>query len=233
MEKCIVTLKNVKTFRGTEGHGLNADVYVNGKKCCLIMDAADGGEYRYEEYDKKLFKEFQDYAKAQPKYQMEFDGVPYLKDGKPVMMDVTIDQLIDAEFDRMEKAKEAKKLEKKFENHVYGACQTHHLTLKLSSHTLCPNIQRTSCRKQSTSTRKTSSRVKFSGIQISRHWELTLNQLTKINHNEKVHLNEHRPVGRYHIQCADMVCVRGRSDVPCQSAARIQRQSLHHRLFTL
>lgn len=118
MEKCIVTLKNVKSFRGREGHGLNADVYVNGKKCCFIMDDANGGEYRYEVYDKELFKDFEAYAKAQPQYPMEFDGQPYLKEGKPVMMDVTIDQLIDAEFDRMEREKETKKLAKKYDNHV-------------------------------------------------------------------------------------------------------------------
>jgi hypothetical protein len=42
------TVKNVKTFRGTDGDGYNATVYCDGKKIALAMDGADGGPLNVE-----------------------------------------------------------------------------------------------------------------------------------------------------------------------------------------
>lgn len=49
MNKPKVELKNVKTFRGMEGFGLNADIYINGVKCLLVIDEGCGGEFLYYE----------------------------------------------------------------------------------------------------------------------------------------------------------------------------------------
>ena len=42
-----VELKNVKTFEGHDGLGLNADVWINGINCMHLFDGAYGGEYEY------------------------------------------------------------------------------------------------------------------------------------------------------------------------------------------
>ena len=40
-------IKNFKSFRGMEGIGFNATLFVDGQKACEIDDAAQGGEYDY------------------------------------------------------------------------------------------------------------------------------------------------------------------------------------------
>lgn len=50
MKEPIVTFKNVKTFIGHEGYGLNADLYINGIKSLFILDDGNGGEMRYTSY---------------------------------------------------------------------------------------------------------------------------------------------------------------------------------------
>ena len=39
-----VTIKNLKSFRGMEGYGFNADIYVNGVKSMFAMDGGNGGQ---------------------------------------------------------------------------------------------------------------------------------------------------------------------------------------------
>lgn len=41
------TVKNVKTFRGREGQGFNATLYVDGRKIAEVDDSANGGCYRW------------------------------------------------------------------------------------------------------------------------------------------------------------------------------------------
>jgi len=43
-----VTIKNLKSFRGMEGYGFNADIYVNGVKSMFAMDGGNGGQFDYE-----------------------------------------------------------------------------------------------------------------------------------------------------------------------------------------
>jgi hypothetical protein len=43
-----VTIKNLKSFRGMEGYGFNADIYVNGVKSMFAMDGGNGGQIDYE-----------------------------------------------------------------------------------------------------------------------------------------------------------------------------------------
>lgn len=49
MNKPKVKLKNVKTFRGMEGIGINANVWINGVKCMFVYDGGDGGEMQFDE----------------------------------------------------------------------------------------------------------------------------------------------------------------------------------------
>ena len=44
-------VKNVKSFRGHEGHGYNASLYRDGNKVALIIDDANGGEVQAEWVD--------------------------------------------------------------------------------------------------------------------------------------------------------------------------------------
>lgn len=41
-------VKNVKSFRGMEGDGFNANLYLGSKKVAFVMDSAFGGDYTYE-----------------------------------------------------------------------------------------------------------------------------------------------------------------------------------------
>jgi len=38
----VYTVKNIKTFRGHEGHGFNVSLYCDNKKVAFVMDQADG-----------------------------------------------------------------------------------------------------------------------------------------------------------------------------------------------
>jgi len=48
MKKPNVQLKKTKTFRGTDGYGLNAEVWINGIFCMFLIDEANGGCFDYE-----------------------------------------------------------------------------------------------------------------------------------------------------------------------------------------
>lgn len=43
-------VKNIKTFRGMEGYGVNSTLYRNGKKLCNCDDSGDGGCMDFSEY---------------------------------------------------------------------------------------------------------------------------------------------------------------------------------------
>jgi hypothetical protein len=43
-------IKNLKTFRGMEGSGINSTLYENGKKVCNCDDSGDGGCLDFSEY---------------------------------------------------------------------------------------------------------------------------------------------------------------------------------------
>lgn len=107
-----ITLKNVKTFTGREGIGLNADVYVDGVKTFFYLDDATGGEADHQIIDKAQYNKLQAYADAQPEYQFEIEGKLMEKDGNPWMCKVTIDDLIDKAFEVYEGQKAMKKIEK-------------------------------------------------------------------------------------------------------------------------
>jgi len=52
-ERYDYSIKGVKTFRGIDGHGLNATLYRGTKKVALILDEGCGGEMRFDFLDFK------------------------------------------------------------------------------------------------------------------------------------------------------------------------------------
>lgn len=53
MEKPKFELKSIRYHEGMEGTGVNADIFINGKKCLHVRDNGDGGDYQHIEYKNK------------------------------------------------------------------------------------------------------------------------------------------------------------------------------------
>jgi hypothetical protein len=119
MNKPTVVLKNLKTFMGMEGQGFNVDVWINGIKCMLAIDSAQGGCFEYQsntyknpkaEQVKTNVQLLEAYIKSLPEYPLMIDDKPYERDGKVVMMKPDMDNFIDDMIVALQKAKEAKKM---------------------------------------------------------------------------------------------------------------------------
>lgn len=96
-----VTIKNFKSFRGMEGLGFNADIYVNGVKSVFVMDGGNGGQFDYEvvkgqESNVQLIK---DYVKSISKRGDDSD--------------IELDMYIATKVDEYENAKRHAKNDKK------------------------------------------------------------------------------------------------------------------------
>jgi hypothetical protein len=114
-----IELKNVKTFRGNEGYGLNATLYVDGIKTAFVMDDASGGPVNYDIFNQKKFDEIKAYAATLPAEPIVFDGVPALDENKqPMTIQPDVDTLVDNAFNLIQREKEAKKIGKKMEQCV-------------------------------------------------------------------------------------------------------------------
>lgn len=104
MKEPVVTIKNLKSFRGMEGYGFNADIYVNGVKSMFAMDGGNGGQIDYEvvkgqEANVQLVK---DYVKS----------ISKRGDDSDMELDIYIAGKVD-EFENLKlKAKNEKKLAK-------------------------------------------------------------------------------------------------------------------------
>jgi len=114
----VITLKNVKTFIGREGYGLNATIYVDGIKTAFIMDDASGGEPDYDVFNEEKFDEVKAYCEAQPETPMVIGGEPIFRDDKPLMVKLTLDELVDNAFNIIQRENFKKKLERKMLNHI-------------------------------------------------------------------------------------------------------------------
>jgi len=127
MNKPTVVLKNIKTFIGMEGQGFNAEVYINGVKCMLAIDDANGGCFNYQEHTynnpkadvvKANIKLLEDYLKSLGEYPLEIDGKICERDGKPIMMNHDMDSFINDLLEVHFKAKDDKKKEKLMETAI-------------------------------------------------------------------------------------------------------------------
>ncbi len=110
MKKPKVVLKNIKTFRGMEGYGMNADVFINNVKCLFVMDAANGGQYDYEENITgdtakviKNIKLLKDYIETLPEEKYDMGGKEY-------SMKIDMDMYLDNVLNEQERVKNEKKM---------------------------------------------------------------------------------------------------------------------------
>jgi len=113
MKKPIVLLRNVRTFEGHDGLGLNADVWIDGVKCMHLYDSAHGGEYEYTDfvYDNPKAKEvkaniakLEAYVKTLPAEEWDFHG-------KKMSIEPNMDTFLNNIFEAMQ-------LEKKMKNAI-------------------------------------------------------------------------------------------------------------------
>lgn len=120
MKDAKIELKNVKTFHGREGIGLDADLVINGKKVAHVLDDARGGMVDFDPYGKdhdeikanrKILSELEEYVKTLPQKQWpaEFGGGMYDQDLESFVNDLLAE---------VEKAKTWKKMQKKFDTHI-------------------------------------------------------------------------------------------------------------------
>lgn len=95
-------VKNVKNFRGMEGYGFNANLYLGSKKVALVMDAAYGGEYDYEWVSKEDERAFNAFLLTLPMVDMSEFGPEF--GPEPVTPDVFVGDLVN----KFEEEKEMK-----------------------------------------------------------------------------------------------------------------------------
>lgn len=96
-----LSVKGVKTFRGMEGHGFNATLYLDGKKVAFVMDEGSGGCMRYEWNDRKAEDIVNNWVKTLPK--MKFEG-----SGSNQEFDADLDIVISNLLDKYETAKQCR-----------------------------------------------------------------------------------------------------------------------------
>ena len=108
-------LKKIKLFKGHDGTGLDCDLYVNGVKVAHVFDSAHGGGNEYHAYgpdykaNNKIIQDLEEYAKTLPHIMSSFDDKAYPQD---------LDSIINDLLMVIEKEKGAKKMAKKFEDHI-------------------------------------------------------------------------------------------------------------------
>lgn len=117
-----VVIKNIKKFQGSDGVGLNADIYINGLKCMHLHDPANGGCYEYVTYsyiDSELIKFNIDlldgYIDSLPRKQI-------FSDRPDILIKIDLDFYIDEILMLQENEKVLKSFKKKESNHIiYGS----------------------------------------------------------------------------------------------------------------
>jgi hypothetical protein len=109
MKKPKLELKRIKTFQGMEGYGLNADLYINGVKCLIVIDEGNGGCFIYrniysikdETKAKRYIAQLEEYIKNHEPIVFDWGSVPY-----------DMDMLVDDVLAEQEERKARKKMEK-------------------------------------------------------------------------------------------------------------------------
>lgn len=71
MQKPNLEVKGIVSFRGMEGQGFNATLFVDGVKTAFVIDEANGGDYIYEVANKQKFELLKEYIKTLPKWKSE------------------------------------------------------------------------------------------------------------------------------------------------------------------
>lgn len=120
MDKPKIELKKVRTFSGHEGTGVNAEMWVDGVKTCFVLDDASGSiMYHFSPvYNREKFKLLEDYVDSLPEEPLEIEGKPFMRDDKPVMHKLRIEDVFDEAFEEWVAKKDWAKVEKKFVDHI-------------------------------------------------------------------------------------------------------------------
>lgn len=77
-----LSVKNVRMFRGMEGFGFNATLYIDGRKSGLVIDEGNGGAYHYQIPASDL-KLLENYAALQPERVLRIGNQTFNKTYKP------------------------------------------------------------------------------------------------------------------------------------------------------
>lgn len=100
MKVILFDIKKFKSFIGNEGHGFNAELWMDGQKAAFVIDDASGGEYQWEWYTKAQEDKYNSYVKALPKEQIEPDAEAWEKkmypDGREISNECFMALIVDA-----------------------------------------------------------------------------------------------------------------------------------------
>lgn len=108
-----ITLKNIKTFNGHDGIGIDAIVCVNGKPVARLFDSARGGCYEYQPLGKDYPKDTWAKIAEIEKLVSSYPETEFSLGSSKFMMKPTLDAVCDALADEHEMQKTIKKGEKK------------------------------------------------------------------------------------------------------------------------
>lgn len=121
MKEPKIDFKNVKTFQGMEGVGINADLYINGVKCYFIYDSGDGGELNFQDIIKGDITKIQfnkmlldEYIKSLPKKKWNIGG-------KEKFYPVTLEDYINDKIVEWDEQKRKKAFKKKTQK-LFNTC---------------------------------------------------------------------------------------------------------------
>lgn len=108
-----ITLKNIKTFNGHDGIGIDAVVCVNGKPIARLFDSAHGGCYEYQPVGKDYPKDAWAKIAEIEKLVASYPETEVSLGSSKFMMKPSLDGVCDALADEYETQKTVKKNEKK------------------------------------------------------------------------------------------------------------------------
>jgi hypothetical protein len=126
MKEPKVTFKKIKTFRGMEGIGLNADMYINGVFCYFIIDSGDGGQMDFqpnifEKNTEKVIEQIKllnDYVATLPEKELPSS----LTKGETFKIKVDLEVYVNDLLLELENEKHKKKMQKLMETCIlFGA----------------------------------------------------------------------------------------------------------------
>jgi len=139
MKEPKVEIKSVRFHQGHEGHGVNADVFINGVKTYHILDDGNGGCLMFDllaygskdpELVKAMAKQLNDYIETIPEKPLDF-GHGVIKDSLGnVRMDKTnLEDYVNELLYAYERKKEQKKMEKLMQTSlIWGVPDGHRYT---------------------------------------------------------------------------------------------------------
>ncbi len=94
-----LTVTGVKSFRGTEGLGFNANLLANGKKVAFVIDEANGGDYHYEWVSDEAEKSVEAYIASLPATPLKASAEDWERklypNGREANFDCIVGELVD------------------------------------------------------------------------------------------------------------------------------------------